>query len=219
MKKEKCVLILSGGVDSTTLLYKLINQKKKIHAISFDYGQKHARELNCAIETCNKLRVKHKILNLSVLSDVAPSALTRSDIRVPDGHYEDENMKVTVVPNRNMVMLSLAIAYAIGIKANAVYYGVHIGDHAIYPDCRKEFIDAMKVAIKLCDWREVELKAPFLDLSKTDIINLGKDLNVDYSLTWSCYKGRKKACGKCGTCVERREAFEGAGIKDPIDYE
>ncbi|KKN22991.1 hypothetical protein LCGC14_0909620 [marine sediment metagenome] len=219
MKKEKAVLILSGGVDSTTLLYNLLDQDYEVYAVSFDYGQKHAKELLCAAEICRKLSVNHKILNLSVLNDVAPSALTRKDIEVPEGHYKEESMKATIVPNRNMVMLSLATAYAISIKATKLFYGAHIGDHEIYPDCRKEFIYAMKQAIKLCDWHQVELKAPFRHLTKVSVVNLGKTLNVDYSLTYSCYKGSEKACGKCGTCVERLEAFKIAGVKDPIEYE
>jgi 7-cyano-7-deazaguanine synthase len=216
---KKAVIILSGGVDSTTLLYDIVNQGYEVYALSFDYGQKHKKELEFAKRTCEKLKVNHKILDLSILNEIAPSSLTRKDWEVPEGHYEDENMKQTVVPNRNMVMLSLATAYAISIKASKVFYGAHIGDHAIYPDCRKEFVDKMKKVIKICDWQKVKLEAPYLNINKSDIVLLGKKLGVDYSLTWSCYKGKEKACGKCGTCVERLEAFKKAGIKDPIEYE
>jgi len=218
MEKKKAVVILSGGMDSTTLLY-LVNKKYDTHCISFDYGQKHKKELHHAKATCEKLGVKHKIVDLKVLSDVAPSALTRDDIKIPEGHYADENMKETVVPNRNMVMLSIATSYAISIKADKLFYGAHSGDHDIYPDCRKVFYSAIKTAIMLSDWHEVELDAPFIDFDKGDIAILGKALDVDYALTWTCYNGREKACGKCGACTERLEAFEKAGIVDPLVYE
>jgi len=219
MKKQKAVVILSGGMDSTTLLYDVVNQGYEVHALSFDYGQKHRKELEMAQRTTEKLGIKHKIIDLRALNEVAPSALTRDDWDVPEGYYNDENMKQTVVPNRNMVMLSLATAYAIGIRADKLFYGAHAGDHTIYPDCRKEFVEAMKKAIGLADWHKVELEAPYLDMDKGDIAIRGKELGVDYSLTWTCYKGQEKACGKCGSCRERLEAFEKAGMKDPIPYE
>ena len=219
MKKEKAVIILSGGMDSTTLLYDLINQDYEMYALSFDYNQKHKKELECAKATCAKLNINHKILDLSILNDIAPSALTRDDWEVPEGHYADENMKQTVVPNRNMVMLSLATSYAISLKAKKLFYGAHAGDHIIYPDTRKEFIDAIKQTIKLCDWNEVNLEAPYWNMDKGDIVNKGKELNVDYSLTTTCYKGKEKACGKCGSCRERLEAFKKTGIEDSIEYD
>ena len=144
MTKKIAVCILSGGMDSTTLLYDIKKQGYDVSAISFNYNQKHKKELIVAQETTKKLGIKHKIFNLSLLNDIAPSALTRDDYDVPEGHYEAENMKQTVVPNRNMVMLSLASAYAMNIKAEKLFYGAHAGDHAIYPDCRKEFVESMK---------------------------------------------------------------------------
>jgi 7-cyano-7-deazaguanine synthase len=216
---EKAVIILSGGMDSTTLVYDIKSKGEQVYALSFDYNQKHRKELEVASKTCEKLNISHKVVDLSVLNRIAPSALTREDWDVPEGHYEDVNMKQTVVPNRNMVLLSLAISYAIGIGASKVYYGAHGGDHAIYPDCRKEFVDAMSKVAKLCDWSKINLIAPYLDIDKGDIVIKGKDLGVNYSLTWTCYKGKEKACGKCGSCQERLEAFEKAGIKDPIEYE
>ena len=171
-----------------------------------------------AKETCNSLNVPHKIISLSVLNDIAPSALTRDDWDVPEGHYADENMKETVVPNRNMVMLSLATSYAVSIKADKLFYGAHSGDHDIYPDCRKEFVDVLGKAVSMCDWHELKLLAPYIEKDKGDIVIRGIELNVDYSKTWTCYKGKGKACGKCGSCVERLEAFEKGGIKDPILY-
>lgn len=218
MKNKKAVIIFSGGMDSTTLLYDILNQGYEVHALSFNYGQKHKRELECASKTCEKLGVNHIIVDLGVLGEVAPSSLTRQDVEVPEGYYADENMKLTVVPNRNMVMLSLATAYAIGLKAEYLFYGAHAGDHSIYPDCRKEFIKAMQKSIKLCDWMKVKLYAPYLNVDKGDIVIKGKELGVDYSLTWTCYKGLEKACGKCGACTERLEAFKKAGIKDPVEY-
>jgi len=216
---DKVILILSGGMDSTTLLYDLVQQRKDVYALTFDYDQKHKKEIQMAQKTCELLTIPHKIVPLSVLNEIAPSALTREDWDVPEGHYEEENMKLTVVPNRNMIMISIAVAYAIGMGASKVYYAAHSGDHSIYPDCRKEFVEAMKNAVSLCDWEQVELKAPYLEINKGDIAIKGKELNVDYSLTWTCYKGQEKACGKCGSCVERLEAFQKANIKDPIEYE
>ena len=217
--KLKAVCILSGGLDSTTLLYDLKNKGYDIYAISFDYGQKHKLELNMARKTCEKLKVHHKVLKLNVLNEVAPSALTRGNINIPQGNYNDKNMKVTVVPNRNMVMISLAVSYAIGIKADKVFYGAHKGDHTIYPDCRNEFVVALHKAVELCDWWHVELIAPFLDMDKGDIVILGTDLGVNYKLTRTCYENKKLACGKCGSCRERLEAFEKAGREDVIEYQ
>ena len=215
----KGVVILSGGMDSTTLLYDVVKQGYETYAVSFDYNQKHKRELESAKATCKKLGLEHKVLDLGVLNQVAPSALTRDDWDIPEGHYADENMKQTVVPNRNMVMLSLATAYAIGKGAKHLFYGAHAGDHDIYPDCRKEYVEALKETIKLADWKEVELKAPYLDIDKGDIAIKGKELGVDYSLTWTCYKGKDDACGKCGSCVERLEAFDKAKVEDPLKYD
>ena len=216
---QKVVVILSGGMDSTTLLYETINNGYEVFALSFNYNQKHKKELNQATKTCEKLNIPHKIMDLSILNELAPSSLTRDDWEVPEGHYADENMKQIVVPNRNMVMLSLATSYAIGLKADVLFYGAHSGDHDIYPDCRKEFVEQLGKTIEMCDWNSVKLQAPYLDIDKGDIIILGKELNVDYGLTWTCYKGKEKACGKCGSCVERLEAFEKAEIEDPIMYE
>ncbi len=211
--------MLSGGMDSTTLLYDVKNKGYETYAISFNYGQKHAKELEFAKKTCELLKVPHKIVDISFFAELAPSALTVASWQIPEGYYTDETMKQTVVPNRNMVLLSLATAYAISIKAQKLFYGAHAGDHPIYPDCRKEFVEAMKKAIYLCDYHTVELEAPYIDLKKEDILNIGLKLGVDYSLTWSCYKGGQKACGRCGTCTERIEAFKKVGVKDPIEYE
>lgn len=217
MIKEKAVVILSGGLDSTTLLYDVKNQGYDVYALSFNYNQKHKKELQFAKMTCKKMKISHKIIDLKVLNDIAPSALTRN-IEMPEGNYMDENMKITVVPNRNMVMISLAASYSIGIGCKKIFYGAHSGDHTIYPDCRPEFIKAMKDALKICDWNEVKLLAPYEQYSKMEIVDRGTILGVDYSLTWTCYNGGKLACGKCGSCMERLEAFERNSIKDPLKY-
>jgi len=218
MNKERTVIILSGGLDSTTLLYDIVYQGFEVFPISFNYNQKHKRELECAKATCQKLHLEHKIVDLSILNDLAPSALTRDDWKVPEGYYTDENMKQTVVPNRNMVMLSLATAYAIGIGARKLFYGAHSGDHTIYPDCRPEFIKALSEAIALADWQPIQLLAPYSNIDKGDIVKRGLELGVDYSLTHTCYAGEEVACGVCGACQERLEAFEKAGFQDPIKY-
>ena len=216
---KTAVVILSGGLDSTTLLYDVRQQGYEIHALSFNYGQRHKKELIKAKQTCKILRIPHIILPLDVLNKVAPSTLTRKNQKIPEGNYNDENMKLTIVPNRNMVMLSLATAYAIGIKADKVFYGAHGGDHAIYEDCRRVFVEALAKAIALADKHVVILEAPYLDMDKGDIAIKGKKLGVDFSKTWTCYKGKEKACGVCGACRERLEAMKKAGIKDPIEYE
>lgn len=219
MKKEKVVIIFSGGMDSTTLIYEIKHKGYDIYALGFDYGQRHKKELIYARRTCEKLNIPFKIINLRVLNELAPSALTRKNWEIPKGHYEDEVMKQTVVPNRNMVLLSLATSFAIGIKAKKLFYGAHAGDHAIYPDCRFEFVEAMKKSIELCDWKKVKLESPYILFHKEDILKRGFKLGVDYKSTWSCYLGNENACGKCGACVERLEAFKKLGKEDMIKYE
>jgi 7-cyano-7-deazaguanine synthase len=215
----KAVLILSGGMDSTTLLYDLINQGYEVHSITFDYDQKHKKEIKCAEKTCKKLQIPHKIIDISIMNDIAPSSLTRDRWEVPEGNYAEDSMKQTVVPNRNMVFLSLAASYAIGIDARNIFYAAHSGDHAIYPDCRPAFVSAMATTFHLCDWNDVSLQTPYLYFSKGDIVKRGISLGVDYSLTWTCYKGGKFSCGKCGSCDERLAAFREAGVIDPIKYQ
>jgi len=219
-RKRKAVILASGGVDSTTLLYDIKKQGYEVYALSVNYNQKHSQELTCIQKTCKKLKIPHKIIDLSVIGKqlLGRSALTSKSIKIPVGDYKKSNMKLTVVPNRNMILLSLAAGYAITIGARKVFYGAHAGDHAIYPDCRKVFVQALKRAILLADWKPVELEAPYLNLSKSGIVKRGIRLRVDYSLTWSCYKGGKKACGKCGTCRERLTAFKKAKMIDPVKY-
>jgi 7-cyano-7-deazaguanine synthase len=216
-KSNRIVSILSGGMDSTTLTYDLALSGNEVFAISFNYQQKHVRELECAKATCKKLNIPHKIVDISSISSILQgSSLTSPDIPTPHGKYDEENMKQTVVPNRNMIMISLATAYAISIGATEVYYGAHAGDHAVYMDCRPEFVSKLQEVIKICDWNKVELKAPYLNLDKGDIAIIGKMLHVDYENTTSCYEGKETPCLKCGSCDERIGAFIKADMRDPI---
>lgn len=217
-----CAVVVSGGMDSVTLLHLAVDSfgADNVHALSFDYGQRHSVELHCAAKQCKYLGVKHKIINLECLHDLASNSALTHGSDVPLGHYSDESMKQTVVPNRNMVMLSLALSYATNNKLDSLWYGAHSGDHTIYPDCRPEFVRTMQLAALLCDWHQVQLEAPFLHGNKETILNVGKELEVDYSQTWTCYTGnvRDGACGECGACTERLEAFAAVGLVDPIRY-
>ena len=215
----KSLVVLSGGMDSTVLLYQLLQAGDEVKALSINYGQRHHRELEAASALCAELGVEHRVADLSGLSDLlAGRALTSSDIEVPEGHYAEDNMKATVVPNRNMILLSVAAGWAISSKYYRIAYAAHSGDHAIYPDCRNEFAEALDGAIRLADWHEVSLYRPFVDMTKADIASLGAELRVPFEKTWSCYKGQDLHCGRCGTCVERREAFYLAGVEDPTTY-
>lgn len=212
----KTICVISGGMDSTTLLYKLLADGKEVKAISFNYGQRHARELKCAALTCLQLHIPHKIIDISYIKELVSNSALTSDIAVPEGHYEAENMKLTVVPNRNMIMASMAIGYAINEGFDEVALGVHAGDHHIYFDCRSVFIKALATVAELCDEHPINIYTPFLNIDKGDIAIEGKKLGVDYSLSWTCYKGENAPCGKCGACVERKQAFEKAEMNDPL---
>jgi len=216
----KAVVVLSGGLDSSVLLHYCLAQGLEVEALSFDYGQRHVRELKAAAAVSRHRDVDHIIAPLDVLRLLAPtSALTNASIAVPEGHYEDDSMKATVVPARNLVMIALATSRAIATQAEVVAVGVHAGDHAIYPDCRAAFINRMAMVTERVDYQVVKLLAPFLYMTKEKIVRLGAALGVPFGLTWSCYKGGAQHCGKCGTCVERREAFALAGVSDPTIYD
>ena len=215
----KAVLTYSGGLDSTVLLHHLRAAGHVMYALSVNYGQRHARELESAARLAGAIGVTHQVADLtSIRPLLAGGSLTSAGIEVPDGHYEEEAMKATVVPNRNMILLSLATAWAVSLKAECVAYAAHGGDHAIYPDCRPAFADAMATAIGQADWHPVKLLRPFMTWTKADIVRRGAGLGVPFALTWSCYKGGAEHCGRCGTCIERREAFYLAGVEDPTAY-
>ena len=215
----KTVVIYSGGLDSTVLLYQLKAQGHDLSALSVDYGQRHRRELDCAADICRRAEIPIQIANLSAIRELlSGSSLTSPQIEVAEGHYTEASMKSTVVPNRNMILLSLAAGHALSIGASQVAYAAHSGDHAIYPDCRNEFADAVAKAMQLCDWQPVQLIRPFIDQTKAEIVTIGSQLSVPFAHTWSCYKGESLHCGRCGTCVERREAFHLAGLTDPTQY-
>ncbi len=216
---EKVVVIYSGGMDSFTLLHKAVNEGKKVYALSFNYGQRHSKELHYAQKVCDDLAIPHKIVDITAINQLLLGSSLTDDIEIPEGHYEEESMKSTVVPNRNMIMLSLAVGYAVSIHAEAVYYGAHGGDHAIYPDCRPEFIDKMNAVSQVANYEAVNIIAPFSQQNKIDILREGLALGLDYGKTWTCYNGRERACGKCGSCQERLEAFAENGITDSLVYE
>ena len=215
----KTVLIYSGGLDSTVLLYDLLAGGDTVLALSVDYGQRHRSEVEHARRIAESLGVEWQLADLSGIAHLlAGSSLTSSEIAVPHGHYAEDNMKQTVVPNRNMIMLSVAAGWAMGRQADRVAYAAHGGDHTIYPDCRPEFAAAVDRAIRLADWHEVQLYCPFIAMTKAEIVARGAKLDVDFGRTWSCYEGGPIHCGKCGTCFERREAFLRAGVPDPTQY-
>ena len=216
---QKVVVIFSGGMDSFTVLNLAVKQGLEVFALSFNYGQRHKKELDYASLACKTLRVQHKIVDISAINQLIGGSSLTSDIDVSEGHYEEESMKSTVVPNRNMILLSMAVGYAVSINANKVYYGAHSGDHAIYPDCRPEFVHKMNDVCAIANYEAVEIVTPFLDVSKTAILTAGLVMGLDYNQTWTCYNGREKACGKCGACQERLEAFSENGVSDPLEYE
>lgn len=214
----KAVLTYSGGLDSTVLLYQLRTGGAEVRCLGVDYGQRHRCELKAAESICRSLGVPYRLADLRSVRPLLAGSSQTDDVTVPEGHYAEETMKLTVVPNRNMILLSLAIGWAVSLRFDAVAYAAHAGDHAIYPDCRPEFVEAVRRVAELCDWHRVRLEAPFVGMTKTDIVRLGAGLGVPFERTWSCYKGGERHCGRCGTCTERREAFEKAGVPDPTEY-
>jgi len=212
------IIVLSGGMDSVTLLHQ---EKERIAlAVSFDYGSNHnAREIECARKQCELLGIEHIVIPLSFMGKYFRSSLLSGADDIPEGHYADENMKSTVVPFRNGIMLSVACGLAESCDLRHVMMANHGGDHAIYPDCREGFVKAMSRAMQEGTYEGVDIIAPYTNITKGDIAAIGKRLGVDYALTYSCYKGGEKHCGVCGTCVERKEAMAAAGIDDPTEYE
>ncbi len=223
----KAVVVLSGGLDSSVAAYKTRYKfpKHELYAISFNYGQKHAKELKCATKIANSLNMSHSVVDLKAVGEllsVGNSSLI-SDAEVPDGHYAEETMKSTVVPNRNMIMASIAAGYVTAIGANLLVFGVHGGDHFVYPDCRPEFFTHLVHTILYANEGFIEpsfnIYTPYMNKSKNDIALDAFRLRVPIQQTWSCYKGGILHCGSCGTCVERQEAIHSTGMEDPTVYE
>lgn len=212
------IIILSGGMDSVTLLY---DKKDSISlAITFDYGSNHnKREIKYAKYHCERLGIEHIVIPLDFIHKYFKSSLLEGSDAIPEGHYADENMKSTVVPFRNGIMLSIACGMAESRGLKYVMIANHAGDHSIYPDCRMTFINSMSEAMSYGTYENIKIYAPYTSISKTQIAMIGKSLKIDYSKTYSCYKGGEKHCGKCGTCVERKEALRDAGIEDKTIYE
>tara|TARA_R110000868_G_scaffold165328_6_gene398539 strand:- start:115917 stop:116666 length:750 start_codon:yes stop_codon:yes gene_type:complete len=218
----KTIVVCSGGLDSVTLAYKVAREHSLHSLISFDYGQRHKKELDYAARAASDLGVKHHVVDLtSVGALLGGSSLTSDDIDVPDGHYAEETMRITVVPNRNAIMFAVAFGAAAAAGVDAVAAAVHGGDHFIYPDCRPDFITSFQTMQNhaLEGVRDVTLYTPFVNVSKADIALEAGRLAVPIDRTWSCYKGHETHCGRCGTCVERREALELARVPDPTVYE
>lgn len=215
------IVICSGGLDSVTLAHKVAAEGRLGGLLSFDYGQRHVKELESAAACAARLGVGHEVIDISGVGRMLSGSALTDEVAVPDGHYAEETMKLTIVPNRNAIMLTVAFGLAAARKARAVAVAVHGGDHFIYPDCRPGFIDAFQRMQDeaLQDVAEITLEAPFVQLSKADIVTEGARNGTPFAETWSCYKGGARHCGRCGTCVERREAFDLAGVDDPTEYD
>ncbi len=220
----KCVVLLSGGLDSATTLAIAVEECSEVHALSFDYGQRHSRELESAKRIAEHYGVKHKIIPLDLRS-IGGSALT-DDIEVPERNLEDieKEIPVTYVPARNTILLSYALAYAEVIDADRIYIGVNALDYSGYPDCRPEYIRAFQEVARLgtkrgVEGRPIEIRTPLIHMTKAEIIKRGMELGVPYELTWSCYRGGEKACGRCDSCLLRLKGFMEAGYEDPLEYE
>ena len=215
----KALVLFSGGLDSTVLATQMKQEATESRLLSIDYGQRHAKELVHSQKVANHLELPHEILKLPQLGHIiGGSSLTDKSIIIPEGHSAEESMKSTVVPNRNMILLALAGGHALSLGLDTIAYAAHAGDHTIYPDCRPEFADAMDKALGLADWKDLNLHRPYVEMTKSDLVSLGAEIDAPLHLTWSCYAGGEIHCGKCGTCVERKEAFELANITDPTKY-
>ncbi len=216
----KTLVICSGGLDSVTLAYKIAAEHELLALISFDYGQRHKKEISFAAICAENLGAEHLVIDISHIGGLLSGSALTDGIAVPDGHYAEESMKITVVPNRNAIMLAIAYGIASARGAEAVAAAVHGGDHFIYPDCRPAFIESFQTMQNhaLAGMPEIQLYTPFVNITKADIVATGQKLDVPFASTWSCYKGEDLHCGRCGTCVERLEAFALAGVADPTEY-
>lgn len=220
------VVALSGGMDSSTLTAHYAHTGHRLTCVSVDYGQRHRREITAAEAVAGYYGAKHEVVDISALGQLlVGSALTDRSVPVPHGHYAAPSMAATIVPNRNALIANILVAIAVGARADIVALGMHAGDHAIYPDCRPVFVDALAHLVAVANEQVTPempapptVEAPFVNVTKTDIARIGTELGVPFSLTWSCYEGGGVHCGQCGTCVERREAFDDAGLVDPTEY-
>lgn len=217
--KDSALVLLSGGIDSVTALYDACESFKVVACLSFHYGSKHNdREIPFARHHSQRLGIEHRVVDLAFIGDHFKSALLKSGGDLPRSTYDVESMRATVVPFRNAIMLSIATGLAASLEAGAVVIGAHAGDHAIYPDCRPEFMRAMSAAMEAGTYEKITLQSPFIDMSKAQVLARGQELGVDFQQTWSCYEGGEVHCGVCGTCRERIAAFKSAGVDDPTDY-
>ena len=213
------LVVLSGGMDSVTALHYAATLYDDVDALSVDYGQRHVRELDAAAWQAQRAGVRrHDDVDLRSLGPLLSGSALTDDVDVPHGHYADETMRATVVPNRNAILANVAAGVAVARGHEAIVLGVHSGDHAIYPDCRPEFVDALSALLAVANYDPLRVEAPWLHSDKVGILRVGHALGVDYSRTWTCYVGRELACGTCGSCTERREAFDTIGVRDPLRY-
>ena len=221
-ERERVVVVVSGGMDSVTLAYLLDSEGYDLHFLSVDYGQRHKKELAYAERCAKRLEASFEVADMSSIGRLLSGSALTDDVEVPHGHYAAENMAVTVVPNRNAIRLSVAYGVAVARDASLVACAVHAGDHFVYPDCRPEFIEAFdrmqRRAVEGFGNPELRLHAPFLRKTKAEIVKVGAKLDVPYEDTWSCYEGEDLHCGLCGTCNERKEAFQLANVPDPTKY-
>ena len=215
---KNSIIVISGGIDSVTMLYEYKNDIAM--GISFDYGSKHnEKEIPFAKYHCNKLGIRHIVIDLDFMGKYFNSSLLKGGDDIPDGNYAEDNMKSTVVPFRNGIMLAIAAGVAESNRLKKIMIANHFGDHAIYPDCTKAFINAMNMAVNNGTYANIEIFAPYTDITKSEIVSRGTKLGIDYTMTWSCYKGGDVHCGNCGTCHERKEAFRQANVHDFTEYE
>ena len=215
----RTVVVFSGGLDSTTLLYHLRDEGHEVKALTINYKQRHVKEIEAATAICEKLQIEHRIVDLQGLAGIiGENALMDDTIDVPDGDYSPETIATTTVPNRNMILLSVAIGWAIELKFNSVAYGAHAGEHTNYPDCKPSFASAVHQVAAVCDWTPLSVHAPFINWNKAQIVTRGIELHVPFEDTWSCYNGQVYHCGTCSTCTDRKLAFSSLGVTDPTLY-
>ena len=216
LHQRKTVVVFSGGLDSTTLIYHLRSEGHLIRALSVNYGQRHSRELEAARHIAKSLGIEHRIVDLAGLASLfGNNALTDHTVAMPHGEYSSKTIPVTTVPNRNMILLALATGWALATQCDSVAFGAHAGEYTPYPDCQPQFAAAMNAATHVCDDTPIEVLSPFVRWSKGDIVRRGTELGVPFQLTWSCYEGKDAPCGQCSTCLDRQNAFASNNLKDP----